>query len=101
MGTRVKQLRTVATFAVILSILCAAAIYAARSDSSRMKTIFVFGDSLSDGFQLKRSQAYPALLLDKLIAKFAIVISPQLGLCCLINRDQQGSEVDKLKWAKG
>src|SRR5205823_4675323 len=44
------------------------AIHAARNDSSRMKTIFVFGDSLSDGFQLKRSQAYPALLLDKLRA---------------------------------
>jgi acyl-CoA thioesterase-1 len=66
MGTRVKQLRTVATFAVILSILWAATIDAARSESSPMKTIFVFGDSLSDGFHLKRSQAYPALLLDKL-----------------------------------
>src|SRR5207245_10662404 len=31
-----------------------------------MKTIFVFGDSLSDGFLLKRTQAYPALLIDKL-----------------------------------
>jgi acyl-CoA thioesterase-1 len=49
-----------------LSILSAPAIHAARNDSSRMKTIFVFGDSLSDGFHLKRSQAYPALLLDKL-----------------------------------
>src|SRR2546428_10147769 len=51
-----------------LSILSAPAIRAARNDSSRMKTIFVFGDSLSDGFHLKRSQAYPALLLDKLRA---------------------------------
>ena len=33
-----------------------------------MKTIFVFGDSLSDGFMLKRSQAYPALLAKKLQA---------------------------------
>ena len=40
--------------------------HAARDDFSRMKTIFVFGDSLSDGFHLKRSQAYPAQLLDKL-----------------------------------
>ena len=30
------------------------------------KTILVFGDSLSDGFMLKRSQAYPALLAKKL-----------------------------------
>jgi acyl-CoA thioesterase I len=51
---------------VALSILSAPSDQAARDDSSRMKTIFVFGDSLSDGFQLKRSQAYPALLLDKL-----------------------------------
>src|ERR1041384_8359553 len=66
MGTRVKQLRTVAAFSVLLSILCPPTAHAVRNDSSRMKTIFVFGDSLSDGFQLKRSQAYPALLLDKL-----------------------------------
>ena len=32
------------------------------------KTVFVFGDSLSDGFMLKRSQAYPALLAKKLRA---------------------------------
>jgi acyl-CoA thioesterase-1 len=33
-----------------------------------MKTVFVFGDSLSEGFQLKSSQAYPMLLFDKLRA---------------------------------
>jgi acyl-CoA thioesterase-1 len=32
------------------------------------KTILVFGDSLSDGFMLKRSEAYPALLAKKLHA---------------------------------
>jgi acyl-CoA thioesterase-1 len=32
------------------------------------KTILVFGDSLSDGFMLKRSEAYPALLAKKLRA---------------------------------
>jgi len=32
------------------------------------KTILVFGDSLSDGFMLKRTQAYPALLAKKLRA---------------------------------
>ena len=31
-----------------------------------MKTILVLGDSLSDGFQLKRSEAYPALIANKL-----------------------------------
>ena len=32
------------------------------------KTVLVFGDSLSDGFMLKRSEAYPALLAKKLRA---------------------------------
>jgi acyl-CoA thioesterase-1 len=51
---------------VSLPILCAPTVHGAADDSSRMKTIFVFGDSLSEGFHLKSSQAYPALLLDKL-----------------------------------
>ncbi len=33
-----------------------------------MKSILVFGDSLSDGFMLPRTQAYPALLADRLRA---------------------------------
>jgi acyl-CoA thioesterase I len=40
------------------------------------KTILVFGDSLSDGFMLKRSEAYPALLARKLSAaglKFQVI----------------------------
>jgi len=36
--------------------------------TAEMKTILVFGDSLSDGFMLKRSEAYPALLAKKLHA---------------------------------
>ncbi len=55
--------------ALLLCVLAMAhspTVHAARDDSSPMKTIFVFGDSLSDGFHLKRSQAYPALLIDKL-----------------------------------
>jgi len=51
---------------MILSLLCAQSGHAAGPDLPRMKTIFVFGDSLSDGFLLKRTQAYPALLIDKL-----------------------------------
>jgi acyl-CoA thioesterase-1 len=35
---------------------------------AKPKTILVFGDSLSDGFVLKRSEAYPALLAKKLRA---------------------------------
>ncbi|HET9418088.1 MAG TPA: arylesterase [Chthoniobacterales bacterium] len=82
MGTRAKQLRTVGALAVALSILCTPTIRGARDDSSPMKTIFVFGDSLSDGFHLKRSQAYPTLLLGKLRdvgLEYEIVSASQSG----------------------
>jgi acyl-CoA thioesterase-1 len=49
-----------------LSILCVHAGSSATPTSSGMKTILVLGDSLSDGFQLKRSEAYPALIANKL-----------------------------------
>jgi acyl-CoA thioesterase-1 len=49
-----------------LSILCLPAAWSATPTSSGMKTILVLGDSLSDGFQLKRSEAYPALIANKL-----------------------------------
>jgi acyl-CoA thioesterase-1 len=52
-----------ALLAMTASILFAQAISAAQT-----KTILVFGDSLSDGFMLKRSEAYPALLAKKLRA---------------------------------
>jgi acyl-CoA thioesterase-1 len=38
----------------------------ASHESSRMKTILVLGDSLSEGFGLKHSETYPALLTEKL-----------------------------------
>ncbi|HEX4652736.1 MAG TPA: arylesterase [Candidatus Udaeobacter sp.] len=50
---------SVATF---LTVLFQAA------SSAQPKTILVFGDSLSDGLMLKRSQAYPAVLAKKLQA---------------------------------
>jgi acyl-CoA thioesterase-1 len=49
-----------------LSILCADAASSVTPTSSGMKTILFLGDSLSDGFQLKRSEAYPALIANKL-----------------------------------
>ena len=52
-----------AGFLAIVSI-----VLAQPASAAEMKTIFVFGDSLSDGFMLKRSQAYPALLAKKLQA---------------------------------
>jgi acyl-CoA thioesterase-1 len=66
MRKRVKQWRSGALLGMILSLLGAQSGHAAGPDLPRMKTIFVFGDSLSDGLLLKRTQAYPALLIDKL-----------------------------------
>ena len=43
-------------------------LYAPLLHSEPPRTILVFGDSLSDGFMLKRSEAYPALLSKKLRA---------------------------------
>src|SRR5213082_2353286 len=53
----------IAAFLAILSIVLAQGASAAEP-----KTILVFGDSLSDGFMLRRSEAYPALLAKKLRA---------------------------------
>jgi len=55
--------RSIVDFAVILFVVLAQVASAAET-----KTVLVFGDSLSDGFMLKRSEAYPALLAKKLRA---------------------------------
>jgi acyl-CoA thioesterase I len=69
MRRRGKQSRSaVVFFGILLSILLAQAGVAAERDPSPMKRILVLGDSLSDGFGLKRSEAYPALLVEKLRA---------------------------------
>jgi acyl-CoA thioesterase I len=68
MGNRLKQWRSAAFLAATLSLLFAQCTTAAARDPLRMKTIFVFGDSLSAGFGLKRSEAYPSLLARKLRA---------------------------------
>jgi len=54
---------SIAELLAILSIMLAQLISAAET-----KSILVFGDSLSDGFMLPRSEAYPALLAKKLQA---------------------------------
>ena len=48
---------------------------AARHYSSQTKRILVLGDSLSEGFGLKSTQAYPALLAEKLRAGFNFEIT--------------------------
>jgi acyl-CoA thioesterase-1 len=62
---------------IALSIL-----FAHPVPASPMKTILVFGDSLSEGFGLKPNEAYPALLTDKLRAagfNYQIVNASQTG----------------------
>src|SRR6516164_1545930 len=52
----------IAFLGIVLSIVCP------QNAAAQPKAILVFGDSLSDGFMLKRSEAYPALLAKKLRA---------------------------------
>ena len=56
-------MKCIATFLIIVSI-----VFAQQAPAAQPKAILVFGDSLSDGFMLKRSEAYPALLAKKLRA---------------------------------
>src|SRR6266704_6190601 len=66
-----------ALLAVTLSLVLAQVASAAET-----KTVLVFGDSLSDGFMLKRSEAYPALLAKKLRAarlKFQVINASASG----------------------
>src|SRR5215468_10579735 len=53
----------VAAFLAMMSLL-----FCEHAPAAEPKAILVFGDSLSDGFMLKRSEAYPALLAKKLRA---------------------------------
>src|SRR6266478_6814489 len=55
---------------------------AAPSEISSMKRILVLGDSVSDGFGLKRSEAYPALLVERLRAaglNYEVINASQSG----------------------
>src|SRR5437867_4660533 len=53
----------VAAFLAMMSL-----VFAEHAPAAETKALLVFGDSLSDGFMLKRSEAYPALLAKKLHA---------------------------------
>lgn len=82
MGKAVKQWRSASVLAGISSVL-AASVSAAPRDSLPMKRILVLGDSLSAGFGLKSSQAWPALTTKKLEAvglnNFEITNASQTG----------------------
>src|SRR5437763_54853 len=70
-------------FVSFVLVFFAQSIIAASRDSSPMKRILVLGDSLSAGFGLSSSQAYPALLSDKLrdagLTNFEITNASQSG----------------------
>lgn len=66
MGLTRPQLRITTALFSLATFIAAPSDAVPRRESSRMKTILVFGDSLSDGFGLKRSEAFPALLVDRL-----------------------------------
>ncbi|MDQ2919611.1 MAG: arylesterase [Verrucomicrobiota bacterium] len=66
MGLTRLQLRTARAFVLVFLALVFPTVAAPRRGSAHVKTILIFGDSLSDGFRLSRSQAYPALLAKKL-----------------------------------
>ena len=51
---------------VALAVMSSLLLYAPLLHAERSKAILVFGDSLSGGFMLKSSEAYPALLAKKL-----------------------------------
>ena len=76
-------MKTMAALSIMMmSILCAQSAHAASRDSSAMKTILVFGDSLSEGFMLKPRETYPMLLVDKLRAaglNYEVTIASQSG----------------------
>lgn len=75
-----KQLRSIV---VIFSIFCVQTAPAIARDSSPMKRILVLGDSLSAGFGLKSSQAWPALVTEKMrehgLTNFEITNASQTG----------------------
>jgi acyl-CoA thioesterase-1 len=83
MGKPLRQWRSAAFFAVILLVPAAQSAISATRDSSAMKRILVLGDSLSAGFGLKSSQAWPALVTEKLratgLTNFEITNASQTG----------------------
>jgi acyl-CoA thioesterase I len=83
MGKPLRQWRSAAFFAVILLVPAAQSAISATRDPSEMKRILVLGDSLSAGFGLKSSQAWPALVTEKLratgLTNFEITNASQTG----------------------
>ena len=65
-----RQRRFLSFFAIAITLMLAPfqSADAARRDPSRVGTILMLGDSLTDGYRLDRKQAYPALVQEKIRA---------------------------------
>src|SRR3984893_1997026 len=66
MRKRPRQWRSGVVVTVLFSLFCTQPGCARATDSSQMKTIFVFGDSLSAGLWISQREAWPMLLVEKL-----------------------------------
>jgi len=83
MGKSFRQLRIAGLSLVISSAIAPQSAPAAPRDSSAMKRVLVLGDSLSAGFGLKSSQAWPAVITEKMrdagLTNFAITNASRTG----------------------
>src|SRR5205823_13344510 len=61
-----RQWRSSVVVLVLLSLFCTQSASALATGPSQMKTIFVFGDSLSEVVAITPRQAWPMLLVEKL-----------------------------------
>src|SRR5438876_11971342 len=86
MRKRPRQWRSRIVAAVLFSLFCGQIGCARATDPSQMKTILVFGDSLSAGLALSPRQAWPILLIEKLRP-----ISPNIRV---INASASGSTTE-------
>jgi acyl-CoA thioesterase I len=68
MGKSLRQSRSAILLVSVSLVLTTPSVTLAQRDSSKMKRILVLGDSLSAGFGLTSSQAWPALITGKLRA---------------------------------
>src|SRR5947209_15354654 len=83
MGKWLRQSRSAILPAAAWLLLTTPSITAGQHDSALMKRILVLGDSLSAGFGLRSSQAWPALVTEKLraagLTNFEITNASQSG----------------------
>src|SRR4030095_16043693 len=96
MRKRPKQWRSGA--AMLLSLLCCQIGCARPTDPSQMKTILVFGDSLSAGLGISPRQAWPMLLLDKLrpiSSHFRVINASASGRTTEDGRDRLPPHLDR------